>query len=73
MAGQGHVGAPSPGRGDGGTNARLDLIEYRLTQVEANVATALAKMGTNTSLLIGTLFTVIGGMVMLLINLVGGQ
>lgn len=67
------VGSPSPGRGDGSTNARLDLIEYRLTQVEANVATALAKMGTNTSLLIGTLFTVIGGMAMLLFTFAGGK
>lgn len=67
------VGSPSPGRGDGGTNARLDLIEYRLTQLEANVATVVGKMSTNTSLLIGTLFTVIGGMLMLLFSLVGGK
>lgn len=70
----GAVGSSSsPGRGDGGTNARLDLIEYRLTQVEANVATVVGKMNTNTSLLIGTLFTVIGGMVVLLLTVAGGR
>lgn len=57
---------------DGSVGARLDLVEYRVAQVEASNARIISNQGKNTALLIATLFTVIGGLVVLLVQLGGG-
>lgn len=43
-----------------------------MSQVESQNATIISNQGKNTALLIATLFTVIGGLVVLLIQLGGG-